>query len=220
MIDLRRVEDINNSSIIIGDINLTIAYLSSKISRHNIRLFGNDNGLFNIELARKAITESLISSYENKYIILYGKQFRLEALNALLKSLEEPPKNIVFIIITNNKANIIPTVISRLHIFFFKEDVKAKPILDKLNYRNITEKDGITLILKYRRISRDDLKDIIMDIIRLDGINNHKSFNTKELDRLTNYIKLLNLNSIAINILTGLVMLLVKNNEKRYEKRF
>lgn len=215
MIDLKRVESIDNSSVIIGDINLTIAYLSSKISKHNIRLFGNDNGLFNIELARKAIAESLISSYDNKYIILYGKQFRIEALNALLKSLEEPPRNIVFIIITNNKANIIPTVISRLHIFSFKEDIKPKKILDKLDYRNITEKDGIRLILKHRRISRDELKDMIMDIIKLDGINNHKSFNTKELERLTNYIKLLNVNSIANNILTGLVMLLVKNNENR-----
>lgn len=215
MIDLKRVESINHSAVIIGDINLTIAYLSSKISRHNIRLIGNDNGLFTIDLAKKAMNESLISSNEYKYIVLYGKQFRLEALNALLKSLEEPPRNIVFIIITNNRANIIPTVISRLYIYSYKEDVKAKEILDKLDYRNITEKDGIKLILKYRRITRDELKDIIMDIIKLDGINNYKSFNTKELERLTSYIKLLNVNSIANNILTALVMLLVRNNESR-----
>lgn len=219
MIDLKKVECINHSAIIIGDINLTIAYLSSKISRHNIRLIGSDN-LFTIDLAKKAMNESLVSSNEYKYIILYGKQFRLEALNALLKSLEEPPRNIIFIIITNNKSNIIPTVISRLYIYSYKEDIKAKEILDKLDYRNITEKDGIKLILKYKRITRDELKDIIMDIIKLDGINNYKSFNTKELERLTNYIKLLNVNSIANNIFTALIMLLARNNESRKKLQY
>ncbi|XPV54940.1 MAG: hypothetical protein ACNI3H_02325 [Halarcobacter ebronensis] len=55
-----------------------------------------------------------MSTNEKKYLFLCGTTFRSEAQNSLLKVLEEPPKNIVFIIITTPKSTILPTIFSRM----------------------------------------------------------------------------------------------------------
>ena len=43
------------------------------------------------------------------------------AFNAFLKSLEEPPKHVVFILATTEKNKIIPTILSRCQIYDFKK---------------------------------------------------------------------------------------------------
>ena len=43
----------------------------------------------------------------------------LNAFNALLKVLEEPPKNVVFILATTEIKKIPNTIISRCHKLFF-----------------------------------------------------------------------------------------------------
>ena len=47
------------------------------------------------------------------------------AFNAFLKTLEEPPKHVVFILATTEKEKIIPTILSRCQIFDFK---RIKPV--------------------------------------------------------------------------------------------
>ena len=42
------------------------------------------------------------------------------AFNAFLKTLEEPPKHVIFILATTEKHKIIPTILSRCQIFEFK----------------------------------------------------------------------------------------------------
>ena len=44
-----------------------------------------------------------------------------QAFNAFLKSLEEPPKHVIFILATTEKNKIIPTILSRCQIFEFKK---------------------------------------------------------------------------------------------------
>ena len=41
--------------------------------------------------------------------------------NALLKILEEPPENVVFILTTSNKSAVMPTILSRVRIYNFVE---------------------------------------------------------------------------------------------------
>ena len=43
--------------------------------------------------------------------------FNIAAVNTLLKSVEEPPKNTSFIFLTNSKENILPTITSRCQVF-------------------------------------------------------------------------------------------------------
>lgn len=47
------------------------------------------------------------------YIIDEAHMLTTEAFNVLLKTLEEPPKHVVFILATTNREKIIPTILSR-----------------------------------------------------------------------------------------------------------
>src|SRR5690606_19899938 len=53
------------------------------------------------------------------YIIDEVHMLSVQAFNAFLKTLEEPPKYAIFILATTEKHKIIPTILSRCQIFDF-----------------------------------------------------------------------------------------------------
>ena len=53
------------------------------------------------------------------YIIDEAEKMTLEAQNALLKTLEEPPEYAIIILVTNNKEGLLPTIRSRCEIVKF-----------------------------------------------------------------------------------------------------
>jgi len=57
----------------------------------------------------------------------------VQAFNAFLKTLEEPPKYAIFILATTEKHKIIPTVLSRCQIFDFNR-IQIRDIADHLKY--------------------------------------------------------------------------------------
>lgn len=53
----------------------------------------------------------------NKAVVLYGAQIlTVEAQNALLKTLEEPPEDTIIVLTTNKKDLLLPTILSRCTI--------------------------------------------------------------------------------------------------------
>ena len=52
------------------------------------------------------------------------------AFQALLKTLEEPPKHVIFILATTEKSKVLPTILSRCQIYDFKRisvlDIKKR----------------------------------------------------------------------------------------------
>lgn len=63
------------------------------------------------------------------------------AFNAFLKTLEEPPKHVIFILATTEKHKIIPTILSRCQIFDFNR-IKVNDISNHLMV--IATKEGVT----------------------------------------------------------------------------
>ena len=63
------------------------------------------------------------------YIIDEVHMLSIGAFNAFLKTLEEPPKHVIFILATTEKQKIIPTILSRCQTYDFKrisvKDCKA-----------------------------------------------------------------------------------------------
>lgn len=69
-----------------------------------------------VKLVREAMSELYVQPNESEYkIYLFprAQDMRIESQNALLKSLEEPPKHGVFILLTDNPNKLLPTVRSR-----------------------------------------------------------------------------------------------------------
>jgi len=63
------------------------------------------------------------------------------AFNAFLKTLEEPPAHVIFILATTEKHKILPTIISRCQIYDF-ERMTVKDTIEHL--KNVAAKEGIT----------------------------------------------------------------------------
>ncbi|HEY4963655.1 MAG TPA: hypothetical protein VIH90_03105 [Candidatus Saccharimonadales bacterium] len=57
-------------------------------------------------------------------IIRNADRMTIEAQNALLKSLEEPPKQTIFIVSTSTKAKLLPTILSRLELITINKPPK------------------------------------------------------------------------------------------------
>jgi len=62
-----------------------------------------------------------ISSQYKVYIIDEVHMLTKEAFNALLKTLEEPPQHVIFILATTEKNKVPDTIVSRCQVFDFKK---------------------------------------------------------------------------------------------------
>lgn len=209
MID-KKIE--SSSILIVSDIDDTLNKLLPFYNKHQIRIIRNsEKDDFLLAQANQAIKEAYISSNEEKYIFLCGKTFRNEAQNSLLKVLEEPPKNIVFFIITNSKSTILPTIFSRLPHMFIKT-AKIQKELD-LDIVNLDLKDLYTFLKDNQRITKNEAKEFIE--LALYKLNSKKiRLSQKELDIFSKSIRLLELNSRPINILTTFLLTLLNRKNK------
>lgn len=205
-------EKIETSHIlIVNEIEEALNSLLLNYSKHSVRIIKNEEKEeFQIAQASLAIKEAYISSNEKKYIFLCGKTFRKEAQNSLLKVLEEPPVNIVFIIITNSKSSILPTIFSRIPHKYLRTSVEVNE--SSLDIQRLDLKEIYDFLKEHHRISKNEAKVLVEAI--LFKVNSQKlKLSQKELEIFSKSIKLLDLNSRPINILTTLLLTLL-NRQK------
>lgn len=76
------------------------------------------------------------------YIIDEVHMLTIEAFNALLKTLEEPPEHIVFILATTEVQKLPSTILSRCQRFDFRR-ISVDAIVSRLKY--VAEKENVTI---------------------------------------------------------------------------
>lgn len=97
-----------------------------------------------VENIRSLIEQVRIQPQNGKYktfIIDEVHMLSQAAFNAFLKTLEEPPPNVIFIMATTEKHKILPTILSRCQIYDFKR-IQATDIVPQLEF--ILEKESKT----------------------------------------------------------------------------
>lgn len=77
------------------------------------------------------------------YIIDEVHMLTTEAFNTLLKTLEEPPENVIFILATTEAHKVLDTIISRCQRFDFRR-ITTEDIVSRLQYISKEEKISIT----------------------------------------------------------------------------
>jgi DNA polymerase-3 subunit delta' len=198
--------------LIVNDIEQTLNELIPTLPKHHTRVIKNqEKDEFQLAQAQLAIKEAYIATNETKYIILCGSNFRNEAQNSLLKLLEEPPLNIVFIIITTSKSTLLPTILSRMPYKYLKQHSKVVPC--QLDFLNLDLKQTYDFLKQNQKITKDELKIMIESILYKINEQNIK-LNSKELQIFSQAMKLNELNSRPINILTTLLLTLVQSKYK------
>ena len=199
----------NTSSIlIVNDVEQKAQEIISTLPLHSTRLIApEDYENFLIIQAKLALRESYISVASTKYIILAAARFSVDAQNALLKVLEEPPKNIIFIILTNSKTTILPTIFSRLQTHYLLTSKKLEPC--SLDIKNLDLNIVYSFIKEHQRISKLELKKLIESMM-INVKNDNIKLSISQLDAFSRAIKLCDLNSRPNTILTTLLLNLLE----------
>ena len=181
----------NSSILVVNDIESTLNELIPQYPLHSTRIIKNEEkDEFQIAQATQAIKEAYIASNDKKYIFLCGSTFRKEAQNSLLKVLEEPPRNVIFIIITNSKTSILPTIYSRIPYKNLRKSVLKTE--SSLNLEKLDLKDIYTFLKDNQKISKPEAKEVVESILL--KVNSQKiKLSQKELDFFSKAIKLLEL---------------------------
>lgn len=135
----------------------------------------SNNGVDEIrDLREKANLVPSNSKYK-VYIIDEVHMLTTQAFNALLKTLEEPPKHVIFILATTEYYKIPLTITSRCQKFQFNK-IEVDDIVKKL--KEICEKENISIeedaLYEIAMISDGGMRDSINFLDQLRSFNNGK----------------------------------------------
>ncbi len=172
----------------------------------------SNNSVENIRQIRQEVVYATVDVKYRVYIIDEAHMLTTSAFNALLKTLEEPPENVVFILATTEQHKIPVTILSRCLRFEFSR-ISEETIINRLKYvleeeKINYEKEAINYIAKLadgglrdalsileRCIS--EYKDILKyeDVLRIVG-----AINKNIVNDICDKIEALDANSVISNI--------------------
>ena len=131
----------------------------------------SNNGVDDIRALREKAQVAPVSAPKKIYIIDEVHMLSKPAFNALLKTLEEPPAHVVFILATTDADKLPATILSRVQQFFFRPisvDVMARQLTA------IAEKEGFTIEADAARLiaerSRGGFRDGISMLDQLSAL--------------------------------------------------
>lgn len=102
----------------------------------------SNRGIDDIRELREAVHTVPYESKYKVYIIDEVHMLTKEAFNALLKTLEEPPAHVIFILATTEEEKLLDTILSRCQVFRMREPSRqalAAMVID------VADKEGFTL---------------------------------------------------------------------------
>ena len=134
-----------------------------------------------------------------------------EAVNSVLKNIEEPNQNLFYILTANSIDKVLPTIISRCEVVVTKEEkIKketSKNVLDFIN-SNTTKRHDILNKIKERENAIEFVKELIFE--------DYKNNNLKNMNNYLLILKNLRLNG---NVSLQLFNLLVRMIPATYGKQ-
>ena len=102
----------------------------------------SNNSVDDIRDLREKVVFSPAAAKYRVYIIDEVHMLSISAFNALLKTLEEPPEHVVFILATTEVHKLPATILSRCQRFDFRR-IDSEKIVSRLQY--VAEKEGLKL---------------------------------------------------------------------------
>lgn len=121
----------------------------NKIDRFDITTLEQEEaiGINNVRTLQKTISLKPINSSKKIVLIKNSENITIEAQNALLKTLEEPPEDTIIILSASAKEALLPTILSRCkivefynHTISFEDKEKALQEYKKIIKSNMGDK--------------------------------------------------------------------------------
>jgi len=196
----------NSQIILSNEFESLFEKLKIQLQPNRIVGFLEDN--FKLEHAKAVVNEAYISESMVKYIVLAGNSFTTEAQNSLLKVLEEPPKNIEFIIISPTKSNLLPTIRSRLPIT--KGQKHSHTIKCDLNLARLDYHEVFLFLKQNAKVKKNEAKELVQSLYFRATEIDRLILNKTQLENFDKAYRLLELNSRPQSVLAMLVMSFIK----------
>ena len=204
-----------NKIVVTSDFENLKANLEDEFGTNNLRFFISDD--FLLENAKEVIAEAYIAEKDEKILVIHANSFRTEAQNALLKIIEEPPRNIKFIIVTQSKNLLLPTIRSRMLI---ENNLTKKPkITLDLNLKSLSLKE-LTIFIDQKiadeqaqKFSKNELKELV-GVIVTKAVDAGYKFSGDEMDYFFSLIKLADLNAKSHAVLTPLLLTIFQKGRR------
>jgi len=189
----------------------TLELLLSLKTNELLTIIDTEGKDFLVEHATMAIEKAFVATEVENYIILIAPRFSDISQNRLLKIIEEPPKNKHFILITESKSSILPTIKSRLPITILhdnKNDEVLKLDIDNLNLAKLYE-----FVQENKKLSSVECRVLVEQIAKKAIKSGRYSLDESLLKVFSDSIKALEVGSPTSFILnTVLLKLLSKKN--------
>ena len=115
----------------------------SKIAHGNhpdVQIIEGENGTLKIAQMRTLRHEAALSPLEGRwkvYIIRQMEQATAEAANCLLKTLEEPPSNVILMLTASEAEALLPTIVSRCQV------LNLRPLATETVQASLQERWGV-----------------------------------------------------------------------------
>ncbi|MBR6099106.1 DNA polymerase III subunit gamma/tau [bacterium] len=136
------------------------------------------------EIIKKVVLAPVQSRYKI-YIIDEVHMLTPQAFNALLKTLEEPPANVIFILATTEVHKVLDTIKSRCQRFDFRR-ITTDDIVKHLRYISDKEKINITddALFTIAKNSAGGMRDSIALLDQLSILDGEKAISTDDINAL------------------------------------
>ena len=158
------------AKIFANEVNKNEEYQKENVDIIEIDAASN-NGVDEVRDIKEAIKFLPTEGKYKVYIIDEVHMLTTAAFNALLKTLEEPPAHVIFILATTEIHKIPATILSRCQRFEFK-NLSQEQLIDRLKY--ISEKESLVIedaaIEKIATLAKGGLRDAISI---LDQVSNY-----------------------------------------------
>ena len=158
-----------------------------------------------------------VNSRYKIYIIDEVHMLSTTAFNALLKTLEEPPKNVIFILATTEVHKVLDTIKSRCQRFDFKR-ITTDDIVKHLRYISDKEKINITddALFTIAKNSAGGMRDSIALLDQLSVLDGEEAITTDDINNLLGRLSFDTLNSLADKIVNSKPQEAIEDLEKIY----
>lgn len=203
---MNAIDSLQSAHILITDqVEEEMDALKQRLYPSRVVPFYKDD--FLIDDAKEVIREAYIAEDKTKYIILAAKLFNEASQNALLKLLEEPPHNIEFIIVTESKSALLPTVRSRLPLLTRKSQKEALSL--ELSLKKLDLAALFAFVKEHERTSKHEAKELI-EALYNKAIEENIMLNSSQLESFETAYKLIGLNARLNSILSMLLMKFIR----------
>lgn len=163
---------------------------------------------FKIEDAKEVIAEAYKSEEKPKTLILGAKSFTIPAQNALLKILEEPPRNIVFVLMAPNKSTFLPTVRSRLSLSV--ESVQKERMALNIQLSSLDLNGLFSFVKEHERLKKHEAKEIIEALLYQASSVERVPLTSVQLEGFDKAFRLIELNARMQSVLVMVLMNFLK----------